>query len=262
VSGIVSGQTVVTGVVYGTNATPDAKNGSIATSKVASDGTLTVMLTNLSPNTKYYYRAFCQIDGTYAYGPVLSFTTSDSQSASEGTVGTAVDLGLSVKWADHNVGASKPEDYGGYFAWGETVTKSDYSWISYSNLGSISEINGSRYDVAYVKWGDKWRMPTRDEMTELRNNCTWTWVTINGVNGCKITSKKAGYTDKSIFLPAVGYQSGTNVKSRGALGYYWSSTRKSDTYAYSICLDQYGFDMDDSGHHEQCNGFGVRPVAK
>lgn len=150
----------------------------------------------------------------------------------------AVDLGLSVKWATCNVGASKPEDYGDYYAWGETTTKSDYDWDTYkwckgtddtmtkycteSDYGTVDSCITltSSDDVATVKWGSKWRMPTEEEMKELDEDCTWTWTTQNGVVGMKVT----GPNGNSIFLPAAGYRDGTDLHHRGSVGVYWSAT--------------------------------------
>ena len=133
-----------------------------------------------------------------------------------------VDLGLSVKWATCNVGASKPEDNGNLYAWGETEVKEQYTmrtskWGSPFSLKkyNINSEQGTvdnkttldlEDDVAHVTWGGNWRMPTREEMDELHDNCTWEWTTINGVNGYRVTSKKQGYTNRSIFLPASGYK--------------------------------------------------------
>lgn len=147
----------------------------------------------------------------------------------------AVDLGLSVKWACCNVGADVPEGYGGYYAWGETEEKSNYIWSTYkywsdkdgdgnveekeiTNIGS--NISGTSYDVAHVKWGGSWRMPTLDEIKELCNKCFWEWTTVNGVNGQKVT----GPNGNSIFLPAAGYRYGKEVDYRGSYGFYWSGT--------------------------------------
>lgn len=128
-----------------------------------------------------------------------------------------VNLGLSVNWATCNVGAEKPEDYGDYFAWGETddEKKDEYWWTSYkycngSNKSLTKYCYDSRYglngfvdnktvlepddDVAHVIWGGKWRMPTVDEFNELIDSCTWTWTNRNGVNGYKVTGNKPGYT--------------------------------------------------------------------
>jgi hypothetical protein len=145
-----------------------------------------------------------------------------------------VDLGLSVKWACCNVGANSPEDYGDYFAWGETNPKSSYTWANYQHWvdcdgdGSWtpgestidSDISGTQYDAATANWGGDWRMPTKSEIKELMDNCTWEWTTLNGVNGCKVT----GPNGNSIFLPAAGSRYGASSHGVGSYGFYWSST--------------------------------------
>ena len=152
---------------------------------------------------------------------------------------TAVDLGLSVKWASFNLGASTPEGSGDYFSWGETAPKSSYTWSTYaygqSKNGPFSEyvadaasgtpdyktILDLEDDAAHVIWGDAWRMPSKEEVQELRDNCTWTWTTINGVNGYKVSSSITG---NSIFLPAAGMMSGSKIQNDGTEGDYWSSS--------------------------------------
>ncbi len=131
----------------------------------------------------------------------------------------AVDLGLpsGLKWASCNVGATAPEGYGNYYAWGETEPKDNYSWATYKhNNGDNSSDNITKYgnnadtlttlepedDAATANWGGDWRMPTAAEMDELLEHCTWTWTTQNGVNGYQVASKTNG---NSIFLPAAGY---------------------------------------------------------
>ena len=190
-----------------------------------------------------------------------------------------VDLGLSVKWATCNVGASKPEDYGDYFAWGETTTKSTYDWSTYKYCnGSYNTLtkynNSSSYgsvdnkttleladDAARANWGGSWRMPTDSELTELREQCTWTWTTQNGVNGYKVTSKKSGYTNKSIFLPAAGYRDDSSLFGAGSYGRYWSSSLYTDNpsrawgvYFYSSSVYRY--------YYFRNYGFSVRPVCQ
>lgn len=182
-----------------------------------------------------------------------------------------VDLGLSVKWATCNVGASKPEDYGYYFAWGETVGYgqdtndghqfkwSTYKWCSNGSWSGMTKYtypdnqtsgiwySGSTFigdrktileksdDAASVNWGGSWRMPTKAELDELRNisNCTWTWTTLNGVNGYKVTSKRNG---NSIFLPAAGCRSNSSLGNAGSCGYFWSSSlcESGSDYAYDL----------------------------
>ncbi|MCD7710294.1 MAG: DUF1566 domain-containing protein [Porphyromonadaceae bacterium] len=132
-----------------------------------------------------------------------------------------VDLGLSVKWATCNVGASSPSDYGNYFAWGETTTKSSYTEsnsITYNiRMGDIA--GNADYDAATANWGNTWRLPTKDEIDELINNCEWTWTTQDGHNGYEVT----GPSSNSIFLPAAGTR-GTSLSDTGDGGYYWSSS--------------------------------------
>ena len=178
----------------------------------------------------------------------------------------AVDLGLSVKWACCNVGAHSPEDYGGYYAWGETEEKSDYDWDTYKyyddNAGwiYISNISGTQYDVAHVKWGGSWRMPTRDEMEEFVNNCTWKWTTYNGVNGQLVT----GPNGNSIFLPAAGYRYGTYLYDRGSYGHYWSATLFEDDSAYNLIFNGGYYDCGAYCHSfgNRYDGLTVRPVTE
>ena len=190
-----------------------------------------------------------------------------------------VDLGLSVKWATCNVGAEKPEEYGDYFAWGETAAKSNNSWSTYKfttdggktftkYTGSDKTVLDATDDAATVNWGIAWRMPTLEEMKELLNNenCTWEWqaagnTTFGGVAGYKVTSKKAGYTDKYIFLPAVGYRLGTVVDDAGSLGYYWSSSLYADDPRSAYGL-YYFSEYKVWNYYDRFYGFTVRPVLK
>ena len=184
-----------------------------------------------------------------------------------------VDLGLSVKWATCNVGASKPEDYGDYFAWGETTAKTTYSWSTYKYCnGSYNTLtkynNSSSYgsvdnktvldkedDAAAVNWGGAWRMPTKAEQDELRQQCTWTWTTQNGVNGYTVT----GSNGNSIFLPAAGYRGGSSLYRAGSDGYYWSSSLYTDYPDYA-CVLYFNSDNVDWGYYDRGCGHSVRPV--
>ena len=154
-----------------------------------------------------------------------------------------VDLGLSVKWATCNVGASSPSDYGGYYAWGETRTKSEYtgdnSTTSFIKMGDIS--GDSRYDAARANWGGTWRLPTQAEMQELIDKCTWTWTSQGGHNGYRVT----GPNGSSIFLPAAGFRSVSSLNYAGYYGYYWSSAPdESDaTYAFNLFFGNSGLDL-------------------
>ena len=195
-----------------------------------------------------------------------------------------VDLGLSVKWATCNVGASKPEEYGDYFAWGETQPKDYYDWRTYKYC------NGSAYsltkyctdsyygsgiidnrttldwmldDAAHANWGGSWRMPTIEEQQELIDNCTWTWTTQNGVYGYKVTSKKSGYTNKSIFLPAAGGRYLSSLVYAGSSGVYWSSSLYTDDPG-SACLLSFRSDCVYGYGHGGGRVWGnsVRPVCR
>ena len=175
-----------------------------------------------------------------------------------------VDLGLSVMWATCNVGASSPEDYGDYYAWGETSTKSSYGEDNCETYGkSIGDIGGTSRDVAHVKWGGSWRMPTEAEFDELldSDNCTWTWITLGGHKGCKVTSKKNG---NSIFLPVTGVRYETSLGRAGRYGDYWSSTpdRSHTQYAYYLYFcDSYDSDLDTSRDYRDW-GHTIRPVSE
>ena len=186
-----------------------------------------------------------------------------------------IDLGLSVEWATCNLGATKPHEYGDYYAWGETETKSDYSWSTYkfgtSSSGPFSKYNtNSSYgtvdnktvldpedDVAHVKLGGNWRMPTDEEWTELRTHCTWEWTTKNGVKGRKVT----GPNGNSIFLPAAGDRYDTGLSGVGSFGSYWSSSLNSDEpyYAWYVYVNSGSCDWYD---YDRCFGRSVRPVSE
>lgn len=174
------------------------------------------------------------------------------------TASEVVDLGLSVYWASCNLGASKPEEYGDYYAWGETSPKAYYTESTYSYYNSStteymdigSEISGTEYDAAHVNLGGDWRMPTKAEAQELINKCTWEWTQVNGINGYMVT----GPSGQSIFLPAAGYSNGGVRK----LLRYWASTRTIDVkYAnyfggISTRISQTTSDI--------YSGYSIRPV--
>ena len=168
-----------------------------------------------------------------------------------------VDLGLSVKWATCNVGANSPEEYGDYFAWGETSPKDTYTKENSKTAGkNIGDISGSpEYDAATANWGGSWRMPTEAEFRELVIKCTWTWTTQNGVKGYKVSSKK---NSNSIFLPAAGCRSGSSLHRAGNDGDYWSSTPK-DTYRACDLFFRSGLNYCATGYRDL--GYSVRPVS-
>ena len=169
-----------------------------------------------------------------------------------------VDLGLSVKWATCNLGGNSPEDYGSHFAWGELYTKYEYTADNSSTYKIfMDEISGSkRYDVVQSKWGSSWRMPTRNEMYELENRCTWKWINYRGVNGYKIT----GPSGKSIFLPAAGHRLKSSLNNQGENGNYWTGTPHERSNEYSCSVD---FDIDCKGVNwgRRYLGRSIRPVS-
>lgn len=170
-----------------------------------------------------------------------------------------VDLGLpsGTLWATCNIGASKPEEYGYYFAWGETSTKLSYISSNYSYSGKLKKLS-LKNDAANANWGGSWRMPTKAEQEELRNSSytIWTWISQKGVNGYKVTSKING---KSIFLPAAGYRYNSDLTNPGSYGGYWSSSLEINysktSYALSFLVGNIYLH-----HYDFCTGRSVRPV--
>lgn len=170
-----------------------------------------------------------------------------------------VDLGLSVKWASCNMGASAPEEYGDFYSWGETWPKDEYSWFTYSHgngdesYRKLIKYNTNKLrgdvdnmtlldlndDAAFVKWGAPWHIPTMENIAELRTKCTWTWTTVNGVNGYRVTSKVKGYTDRSIFLPAAGIMQEQMLWDEGYRGCYWANSITNDSFnAYMLMFEE------------------------
>ena len=243
--------------------------------KILFVATMLAMVLSLSAQRQMYVWQ----DGvktTYEVANVDSITFSKVENPDPNTGNHEyVDLGLSVKWATCNVGATKPEEYGDYFAWGETQPKDYYDWSTYkwcngryntltkyctnSDCGTIDNktVLEAADDAARANWGGSWRMPTKAEQDELRNNCTWTWTTQNGVNGYKVTSKSNG---NSIFLPAAGHRAGSSLNNAGSIGSYWpSSLGIHPNTAYYL-----GFSSSDVGwySHTRDDGFSVRPVCQ
>lgn len=248
---------------------------------------------DLQPGKAYSYSKAIT-SGTNINGEDVSWGDDDpSQPTHE-----YVDLGLSVMWATCNVGASKPEEYGDYFAWGETEPyyngdsqnptgwksgkSNGYDWYSYQYCyGSDNTLTkycfDSSYgyngytdsktvldpedDAAHVNWGGSWRMPTYEEQEELRTNCTWTRTTINGIKGYKVQSNKSGYTDRWIFLPAAGSRNGADLSNVASNGYYWSSSlyTGSPDDAYGL---YFGSSYVARGVNDRGYGQSVRPVCQ
>ena len=187
----------------------------------------------------------------------------------------AIDLGLSIKWASCNVGAKQPEEYGSYFAWAETKPKTRYNWdkylycegnattlTKYGVEGATGCVDGkyeldAQDDAATANWGTPWRMPSEDEILELKNKCIWTYTTQNGVKGYLVTSKTNG---NSIFLPAGGCMS-PDAQHQDVFGNYWSSTLwLFDYYSQMGGLLHFTSSSYNLAGTKRCVGCLVRPV--
>lgn len=243
-----SGNATVTarGVCWSASHNPTVSNSH--TTNGSGTGSFTSSITGLSAGTTYYVRAYATNSGGTAYGNEVSFTAG------------FIDLGLpsGLLWAVCNIGATTPEGYGNYYAWGETSTKSNYSWSTYRYGSDYSKLtkycNNSSYglngftdnlttlqpsdDAATAVLGNGARMPTNAEWQELLNNTTATWTTQNGVYGRKFTSTNGN----SLFLPAAGYRNGSSLFDVITYGYYWSSSLYGGGPGYAWYV---GFSPDD-----------------
>ena len=193
----------------------------------------------------------------------------------------AVDLGLSVKWASYNVGATKPEEYGDYYAWGETETyysslnplkwkegKTGYNWDSYKwsdgqNVTKYCEADEKTVleptdDVVHVQLGGKWRMPTIAEWRELSDKCTWSWTTQNGINGYLVVASNGN----SIFLPASGWRNGMGHDGLGVHGSYWSSSISSIRWSNALSMSFANSARGAGSSCDRIQGQPVRPVSE
>ena len=230
-----------------------------------------------------------------AWGVLKNLGNPDSSP----TIPEAVDLGIpsGLKWASFNLGATKPEECGKYYAWGEIASKEDYSWATYKWMqeGQFLERYIIKYtcadgqtfgiwydsdgnfigdgktsfadsdfadDPARALFGDSWRSPTDAEWTWLLENCSWTWTDDyngSGVAGRIVTSNISGYEGNSIFLPAVGFRAGTSLNYPGVIGCYWSSSlyEGSSTAAWGVLFDSGSGYREPFGRHQ---GLSIRPV--
>lgn len=191
----------------------------------------------------------------------------------EARADTAVDLGLpsGLKWAKFNIGANAPEEHGDYFAWGETTEKNVYSWGWYlcqqSECGKSADpfiknyqsagtyILGPAYDAAHIQWGGRWRMPTQDDLNELKENCSCEKTTVNGVSGYRYT----GWNGNSIFLPDGQIKNGPNLTSDLFKRAYWTSF----CMYYSISTAQQASAFAPNGNLSKIDrayGLAIRPV--
>ena len=255
------------------------------------DGSYSETLSPVSSSTSYNFVVVAKVDTVEFISAIGNFTTPVPPEPS------LVDLGLSVKWASFNLGASKPTEYGGYYQWAGTTEVSDTNiylywdncpyhtgsegesgWTKYNTKSSYGTVDNktvleSMDDAASVALGGKWRMPTGAEWDELSNtdNCSWTWTTIDGVNGYKVQSKKSGYSDKWIFLPAAGCRSWADLYYLGSEGHYWSSsldtgyplyTDYPEVASYMYFDMQFGSSYVSRSSCSRHDGLSVRPVSE
>lgn len=164
-----------------------------------------------------------------------------------------VDLGLSVKWATCNIGASIPSDYGKYFAWGEIIQKSSYTEENYANKGRLfHDVSGNKqFDVASYIWGDLWRMPTKEEVEELIGCCSIEYAKVDTHNGIKLRSPNGN----SIFIPCSGVRTESSYRGIGAYAVFWTSTQYDELSGYAFWRGKCTFTL---GYE----GLPIRPVMK
>ena len=259
---LTSGNSIVTerGVCWSTEQNPTVLDSHTNDGKGL--GRFTSNLENLTENTTYYVRAYATItEGITTYGNEVSFTTLDSnyEEVETGEINghAYVDLGLSVKWATCNVGANSPEEYGQYFAWGETSPKTEFTEEnSLTNKKHMEDFSGDeQYDAAATNWGGGWRMATSDEYTELINDCTWILVENEGY-------KVTGPNGNSIFIPTSGFYNGSTLDNSGTFS--WSSTPcneyDNDVQSKAFCI--YADFIFVSNLADRYVGATVRPVVE
>lgn len=241
---------------------------------VTADGAYSADVSGLAEGTYYYVRAFATTAaGVTTYGATKNFITKSTET----TTPNAVDLGLSVKWADRNIDAKLPEKLGNYYAWGQTTQAGYYTVISYTQKKSGRDeydvvydslgldITGTNNDVAAMSLSGCWRMPTKAEISELISNCTWTWGTKEGQTGYWVTNGT-----RSIFLPAGGFKVKYTTYQENVGGFYWSGNieqlakSSADLMAFSSSakpgVGDQGDDFGLPNQHNRYKGLLVRPV--
>ena len=255
---------------FGTDKANLTKTGQkISTQSVASNiytettFNISATMTGLQPETTYYYVLEASVGGKDASGNVVSFTTGKAATP-EAT--DLVDLGLTVKWRAWNLGASKPEEFGDFYAWGEVQTKAKYQADTYkwsdANFEKMTKYNATdgltklqaSDDAAAVKLGGKYRMPTAEEFKDLREKCTWTFDKIGEVEGYTVTAANGN----SIFFPICGMRYEDSHLHKN-YGFYWSSNVEAGkTNAISLRLlngEVVEYDI------QRFVGFTIRPVS-
>ena len=247
---ISSSDNIACGIIYDTQSSPS--NGEGRKMSLHTNTDFTVDLAMLQPNTTYYYRAYATENGEYQYGEVHSFTTSSLMEPGE-----AVDLGLSIRWASCDIGATIPEETGYRYAWGEANANTsgwwesykwskgdEYSMTKYCTDSQYGHVDGRTKlelidDAAYVLWGKGWRMPTDSECQELIDNCTWELVDLSSIGaGDNSYYIVTGPNGNYILLP---------------VGDHWTSETDGHDYAHQL-------EHPWIGAHYRCERKPIRPV--
>lgn len=179
----------------------------------------------------------------------------------------SIDLGLSVEWGATNLGATAPEDFGGYYGWADPtglettmdVLDKSRNWVSdlYGGSEPPSEISGTELDLVHIRLGDGWRLPTLDELKEL-TACQRVWTKLNGVNGYEFTGKNGN----KLFLPAGGARNGETIRYAGTVGYYWTGTLGTDPSMHKQRAHRLYIGAEGLNHNPaiRYSGFSIRPV--
>lgn len=197
---------------------------------------------------------------------ILAITSVDAQKRRKPNGNTIngheyVDLGLSVKWATCNIGASSPSDYGNYYAWGELQPKKEYLKRNNKTYNKrIYKIGGKKkYDAARAKWGGTWRLPTKKEIKELVKKCKWEVVTKNGRKSFKVTGPNGNH----ILLPTAGYRYGNYLYFENEVGFIWGELADPMNVKDSYCLNFSTFEEQTRmGWSYRHYGRSIRPVSK
>lgn len=268
------------------NSNPTIEGGNFKSQKISAyefvgEETVSIngKMTSLAPNTTYYYRSFLYMNEEYYYGEVKEFKTVEEKQGMcpDGNHPHMIDLGLpsGTKWACCNVGASAPEEYGGYYAWGELNEKNNYDIDTYQYYNHQSDnsespiikenwiniglnISGTQYDVAHVKWGDNWYMPALKEYMELSENVIWEKTVYNGIKG----QKAIGPNGNSIFFPFGGQYYKTDIYDCGKAAVHWLSTFIG---IYGYDAEYFTVDIPESywnGYDGRHFGRSIRPISR
>ena len=258
------------GFFWGTSENPD---GTYSPGEGALDenDAYSVEIMGLTPATEYWFKAFVEIDGKPFSGEILNFTTGGKLVVAPETVDLGIVVnGKTIKWGSFNLGATKPEEYGDYYAWGETEPKEDYGWSTYKfgrsgtnvctkynyyDNKTVLDTGPEGDDVASKLLGGKWRMPTEEEWNELITQCTFTATERNGIQGVQVTAANG----KNIFLPSAGFWMDIEVLNPRIHGVYWSSTLESTSMDNARLFNHIG-DNDHIGKAPRNYGISVRPV--